>query len=188
MEDVLKQRFFYDQSFSIYGGVSGQFDYGPMGCAMKINLLNAWRQHFVLEEQMLEVDCSILTPEKVLKASGHVDKFADWVVKDLVSGEFFRLDHLIKNSLEKLSSAPKATNEVKDDCFKLLRKVHNFHSQEILPIITTEIFQIDGMSIEEMTNILQRFDIKSPTTGNNLSEPTECNLMFSTQISNTVKG
>ena len=28
MEDLLKRRFFYDQSFAIYGGVTGQFDFG----------------------------------------------------------------------------------------------------------------------------------------------------------------
>lgn len=67
MEDLLKRRFFYDQSFAIYGGISGQFDFGPMGCAFKANLLQLWRQFFVLEEQMLEVDCSVLTPEPVLK-------------------------------------------------------------------------------------------------------------------------
>ena len=55
MEDTLKRRFFYDQSFAIYGGITGQYDFGPMGCAMKANLLSAWRNHFVLEEQMLEV-------------------------------------------------------------------------------------------------------------------------------------
>lgn len=69
MEDLLKRRFFYDQSFAIYGGITGQFDFGPMGCAFKSNLLQTWRQFFVLEEQMLEVDCSILTPEPVLKYS-----------------------------------------------------------------------------------------------------------------------
>ena len=36
MEDLLKRRFFYDQSFAIYGGVSGQYDFGPMGCAIKV--------------------------------------------------------------------------------------------------------------------------------------------------------
>lgn len=67
MEDLLKRRFFYDQSFAIYGGITGQFDFGPMGCAFKANLLQLWRQFFVFEEQMLEVDCSVLTPEPVLK-------------------------------------------------------------------------------------------------------------------------
>ena len=39
MEDLLKRRFFYDQSFAIYGGVSGQFDFGPMGCAIKVRIM-----------------------------------------------------------------------------------------------------------------------------------------------------
>lgn len=69
MEDLLKRRFFYDQSFAIYGGITGQYDFGPMGTMLKANMLNAWRQFFVLEEQMLEVDCSILTPEPVLKGN-----------------------------------------------------------------------------------------------------------------------
>jgi glycyl-tRNA synthetase len=51
---------------------------------------------------MLEVDCSMLTPEAVLKTSGHVDKFADLMVKDTLNGECFRLDHLIKAHLEKV--------------------------------------------------------------------------------------
>lgn len=34
---------------------------------MKANMINLWRSHFVLEENMLEVDCSVLTPEAVLK-------------------------------------------------------------------------------------------------------------------------
>lgn len=125
MEDLLKRRFFYDQSFSIYGGVSGLFDFGPMGCAMKTNLLSTWRQFFVLEEQMLEVDCAILTPEAVLKASGHVDRFADFMVKDLVNGELFRLDHLIKAHLEQLSMSEKASNKLKMEYEQLLKKVNH---------------------------------------------------------------
>jgi glycyl-tRNA synthetase len=67
MQNLLKRRFFYDQSFSIYGGVNGLYDYGPVGCAIKANILAIWRQHFILEERMLEIDSSILTPEIVLK-------------------------------------------------------------------------------------------------------------------------
>ena len=40
---------------------------GPVGCALKANVLREWRDSFILEEGMLEVDCSILTPEAVLK-------------------------------------------------------------------------------------------------------------------------
>jgi len=47
-------------------GIAGQYDFGPLGCALKNNLVDEWRKWFVLEEDMLEVDCSILTPEPVL--------------------------------------------------------------------------------------------------------------------------
>lgn len=171
MEDLLKRRFFYDQSFAIYGGITGQYDFGPMGCALKSNILAAWRQFFVLEEQMLEVDCSILTPEPVLKASGHVDRFADFMVKDAKTGECFRLDHLIKNHLEKISSVKGVTPELKDEC------------QDI-------IIKLDGMTQDEMGAILRKFDMKSPITNNELSDPMAFNLMFGTQIGPTglIKG
>lgn len=171
MEDLLKRRFFFDQSFAIYGGITGQFDFGPMGCAMKANMLNTWRSSFVLEEQMLEVDCSILTPEPVLKASGHVDRFADLMVKDVKNGNCFRLDHLIKAHLEKLACEKNATPELKAEC-------------------TDIVVKLDGMTKDEMANILKKFDIKAPLTNNELTEPIEFNLMFATQIgpSGLVKG
>jgi len=171
MEDTLKRRFFYDQSFAIYGGVTGQFDFGPMGCAMKSNLLAAWRKFFVLEEHMLEVDCTVLTPEPILAASGHVERFADLMVKDLKNGECFRLDHLIKAHLEKICADKKATSETKAEC------------EEI-------VVRLDGYGKDEMAAIMKKFEVVSPVTGNPLSEPIEFNLMFQTSIgpSGAVKG
>ncbi|XP_050307037.1 glycine--tRNA ligase isoform X2 [Anthonomus grandis grandis] len=171
MEDLLKRRFFFDQSFAIYGGITGQFDFGPMGCAFKANLLQAWRQFFVLEEQMLEVDCSILTPEPVLKASGHVDRFADLMVKDVKSGECFRLDHLIKAHLEKIAADKKTSAEVREECKEI-------------------VIKLDGMNKDEMAEVMKKFNMKSPLTGNELTEPIEFNLMFGTSIgpSGLVKG
>ena len=49
---------------------------------------------------MLEVDCTNLTPESVLKTSGHVDRFADYMVKDTKTGDIFRADHLVKQVLK----------------------------------------------------------------------------------------
>ena len=56
------------------------------------------------------------TPETVLKASGHVDKFADLMVKDVKNGECFRLDHLIKAALEKVCADKKTSAETKAEC------------------------------------------------------------------------
>merc|ERR1719203_511325 len=171
MEDLLKRRFFYDQSFAIYGGVTGQYDFGPMGYAMKSNLINAWRSFFILEEQMLEVDCTMLTPETVLKASGHVDRFADLMVKDMKNGECFRLDHFIKSHLEKVKADKKTDAATKARCDDIEIK-------------------LEGMNKGEMAAIIREFDMKSPLTGNDLSEPIEFNLMFQTNIGPTglIKG
>ncbi|MPC33173.1 Glycine--tRNA ligase [Portunus trituberculatus] len=114
MNDLIKRRFFYDNSFAIYGGITGQYDYGPMGCDLVDNLLSEWHKHFVIQERMLKVNCSILTPEPVLKASGHVDKFADYMVKDVKTGECFRLDHLIKQHFEKVMADKKTSAEEKE--------------------------------------------------------------------------
>ena len=54
----------------------------------------------MLEEDMLELDCAMLMPEEVFKTSGYVDKFADWMCKDPVKGDYLRADLLIENVLE----------------------------------------------------------------------------------------
>lgn len=106
-EAVLKRRFFFTEAFEIYrtasgfkGDNRGLFDYGPPGCALQANIVDLWRKHFILEEDMLELDCTVLTPEDVFKTSGHVDRFADWMCKDPVKGEYLRADHLVENVLE----------------------------------------------------------------------------------------
>ena len=61
-------KYFTDRfHFDCVSGVSGLYDFGPVGCALKNNILQVWRQHFIQEEQILEIDCTMLTPEPVLK-------------------------------------------------------------------------------------------------------------------------
>lgn len=171
MEDLLKRRFFFDQSFSIYGGVNGLYDFGPMGCAMKANLLNEWRREFILEEQMLEIDCSMLTPTAVLEASGHVARFTDFMVKDMKNGECFRADHLIEAQLEKLLENKKLKEEEKLEMESYIR-------------------QLDNLSAEEMHDVIVKYKMKAPVSGNDLSHPVAFNLMFATSIGPTglIKG
>lgn len=70
MDDVVIRRMFVVPSFEIHGGVSGLFDFGPPGCGLKANVVSLWKQHFVLGEGMLEMECTNLTPETVLQTSG----------------------------------------------------------------------------------------------------------------------
>lgn len=49
---------------------------------------------------MLEIDSTCITPAPVFETSGHVARFADWMVKDTKTGDVLRADHLVKNVLE----------------------------------------------------------------------------------------
>lgn len=49
---------------------------------------------------MLELDTTIMTPSAVFETSGHVARFADWMVKDAKTGDVLRADHLVKGVLE----------------------------------------------------------------------------------------
>jgi glycyl-tRNA synthetase len=118
-ESLLKQRFFFTEAFETYrtssnfnGDNRGLYDYGPPGCALQANIVDVWRKHFVLEEDMIELDCTILTPEDVFKTSGHVDKNADWMCKDPKKGDYLRANHLIKNVLENRLKGDKAARGI----------------------------------------------------------------------------
>jgi len=78
---LLSSRLFFTPAFALYAPVAGLFDLGPPATALQANIINTWRRHFVIEEEMLELDTTVLTPEAVLKTSGHVDKFTDLMVK-----------------------------------------------------------------------------------------------------------
>lgn len=67
---------------------------------MQANIIDLWRKHFIIEEGMLELDTTIMTPSAVFETSGHVARFADWMVKDSETGDVLRADHLVKNVLE----------------------------------------------------------------------------------------
>ncbi len=100
LDSMLRRRMFYTPSFEIYGGVAGLYDYGPPGSSLQANIIAEWRKHFIIEEGMLELDTTVMTPAPVFEASGHVARFADWMVKDTKTGDVLRADHLVKNVLE----------------------------------------------------------------------------------------
>ena len=68
---------------------------------IKNNLIQKWKKHFIVEEDLLEISTTTLTPAIVLKHSGHEARFIDWMVKDDKTHETFRVDHLLEDHLEK---------------------------------------------------------------------------------------
>ena len=99
---TLKRRGYLQPSYEIYGGVAGFFDYGPLGAALKTNIENLWRRHYVLGEGMAEIQCPTISPEQVFRASGHLEKFADTVIECVNCGSGNRGDHLVRNEWKRL--------------------------------------------------------------------------------------
>jgi len=96
---ALKRSFFYPSN-EPYGSVSGFYDYGPVGAPMKHRIEDLWRRMFIKEEGYLEVESSIITPEIVLKASGHVDSFGDPLFECTECKTKVRADSFISDKLD----------------------------------------------------------------------------------------
>jgi glycyl-tRNA synthetase len=145
MEQIVslaKRRGFIYPGSDVYGGLSGTWDFGPLGVTLKRNIMQLWWKMFVEErEDMYGVDAAILMNQKVWKASGHVDTFTDPLVEDLETKQRFRADHLLKDAG----------------------------------------FPADGLSLEQMSQLIKEHDIKSPN-GNALSEVRTFNMMFKTNV------
>lgn len=139
---LCKRRGFIFQASELYGGVSGIYDYGPLGSLLKNNIKDAWLKKFVHNRtDMYLLDSAIVMDEKPLTASGHVGGFSDPLVTDIKTGKEYRADHI----LEEAGVNP------------------------------------EGMSIEEMTEMIAEKGLASPE-GNPLGEVREFNLMLKTQL------
>lgn len=96
---LAKRRGFIYQGSEVYGGLSGTWDYGPLGVTLKRNIIDLWWKMFVDDrDDMYGVDAAILMNQNVWKASGHVDTFTDPLVEDVETKQRFRADHLLKDA------------------------------------------------------------------------------------------
>ena len=102
METIIslcKRRGFIYQGSDVYGGLSGTWDYGPLGVQLKRNIMDLWWRRFVDErDDMYGVDAAILMNQKVWQASGHVDTFVDPLCEDTVNHRRYRTDHILKDN------------------------------------------------------------------------------------------
>lgn len=99
IDELLHDAGYIIPSYTHYGGVSGLQNLGPLGVKLKNNILSIWREMF-LDNYVDEIETPRLTPRKVLKASGHVDRFSDYVCI-LNDGTKHRVDHLLKLNQDK---------------------------------------------------------------------------------------
>lgn len=136
--DVLslcKRRGFIWPAYEIYGGIAGLYDYGPLGTAMKNNIVGTWRRMYTLGEGFIEIDSDTIGPEAVFKASGHVDQFSDKLVTCKSCKTPFRADHLLQDkvpnaatlSLEGIDENIKAYSVMCPDCGGELSMAEDFN-------------------------------------------------------------
>jgi len=99
--NIAKKRGFLWSSFEIYSGSAGFFDYGPLGAILKNNIIEKWRNYYIIKEGFYEIESPTIMPEEALKASGHVDHFTDPMTECKDCLEVFRADHIIEDAINK---------------------------------------------------------------------------------------
>ncbi|NPA75048.1 MAG: glycine--tRNA ligase [Euryarchaeota archaeon] len=135
INDIAKRRGIFWGAYEIYGGVAGLYDYGPIGAMLKKNILDLWVEEFVFKDGLMLVDAPALGPEMVYRASGHLDKFSDYMVQCKSCGHAFRVDELLKDFVEVPDelTPQELEREIKrhgircPDCNGELGKVEEFH-------------------------------------------------------------
>jgi len=93
---LCKRRGFVYQSAEIYGGLNGVYDFGHLGTLLKQNITSSWRQAMTRTDRgdMLLLDGSLLGPQAVWEASGHVQGFHDPMVDCLACKHRYRADDI----------------------------------------------------------------------------------------------
>ena len=98
MEKVValtKRRGFVFPTAEIYGGMSGCYDYGPVGAELRRLIRDDWwRTMVTAREDVVGLESSILMPARVWEVSGHVAGFHDPLVDCKKCKGRFRADTL----------------------------------------------------------------------------------------------
>ncbi|CAO3669044.1 unnamed protein product [Rhizopus microsporus] len=126
--------------------------------------------------------------------------------KDLKNGEIFRADHVVEAVLEarlqgdkeaRAAKAGKTPEQIAAEAAEDASKVDKKKKKKKGVVVAVELAddvrkayeetlaQIDNYNGEELAAIMKKFDIRSPESGNELSEPKEFNLMFESSIGPT---
>ncbi len=92
---LCKRRGFVFQSSEIYGGLTGFWDYGPLGVILKKKICDHWWESLVYRrDDIVGLDSSIIAHPKVWEASGHVECFHDLMVDCKECKKRFRTDQV----------------------------------------------------------------------------------------------
>jgi len=120
---LCKRRGFIYQSSEIYGGITGFWDYGPLGVELKRNIKNEWWKSMVQSRSdVVGLDAAIIMNPQVWKSSGHLDAFTDPLVECKVCHQRFRADK--KEEIDLHSKTHEKTEYTEPQKFNLLVKTY----------------------------------------------------------------
>lgn len=163
MATFCKKKGFIFRAAEIYGGLSGFFDFGPLGVELKNNIKDLYWKNFVSKrDDIIGQDGSIITNPKVWKASGHVDSFGDLVLTTKKTKTKIRADHFIEDTLNISADGMKA--------------------DEINRLIKEKNLKYNGEDFEDIKdfNLMFSTHVGADTTKNSLCylRPETCQSIF----------
>lgn len=122
---LCKRRGFIYPGSEIYEGLSGTWDYGPLGVLFKKNIKDLWWKDIVqLRDEIVGIDAAILMNPKVWEASGHTEAFADPLIECRIDHERIRADHLEEIKEHESKHHPGKSNWTNPQKFNLLVKAY----------------------------------------------------------------
>lgn len=134
---LCKRRGFIFPGSEIYGGLAGTWDLGPLGSELAHNIKELWWEHFVRSrEDMYGLASSVLMPEKVWEASGHLEGFADPLVECTKCKKRFRQDELLTSDVN--NSCPECGGELSEP--KQFNLMFKFDDAYLRPEIAQGMF------------------------------------------------
>lgn len=151
---LMKRRGFVYPGSEIYGGLANTYDYGPAGVELLRNIRNLWWETFVHRRtDMVGIEASIISHQRVWDASGHTSGFSDALLDCKNCKKRIRADHLIENFIEK----NKEKLETKGVAPLTMSK------QELEKAIETE--KVEGWSNARMDEFIRLFSVSCPSCG-----------------------
>ncbi len=178
---LAKRRGFIYPGSELYGGLANTYDYGPVGVELLRNIKNLWWETFVhQQDDMVGLDASVISHQKVWEASGHVGSFADALVDCRECRSRFRVDHLIEDFIEENHIGEEKLKGALDVWYEHAKSFRNeHHLDESLINKVTASKKVEGLSEDDLQLLINALNIPCPNCKkHNWTNVRKFNLLF----------
>ena len=155
---LAKRRGFIYPGSELYGGLANTYDYGPVGTELMKNIRDLWWEVFVhRRDDIVGLEASIISHQKVWEASGHVSGFADAQVDCKNCKRRMRADHLIEDYLDGLDA--KNVENIADNIAKGY-KLTDESADKLKAAVRDK--KVEGLQLEELDHLINHLAIPCP--------------------------